>query len=170
MRLLRTLFVLELGAWIGAAAAAAFVKRAVPSRGDEESDDVTLVAIFDGINLKSRAKAFKGGSLFAWFGGIDVDLREAELAPDARLSAHTLFGGIAVRLPPGWRVESELKALVGGVDARGLAEEPDAPTLRLDGMAVFGGIAVGAKAAEIPEEADVAADTDGSAAATPAES
>jgi hypothetical protein len=167
MRLFRTLVLLELGAWMGAAAAAAFVKRAVPSVGNEWSDEVSLVAIFDGIELKSRATAFRGGSMFAWFGGIDVDLREAQLAPTARLSLHTLFGGIAVRVPPGWRVESDLKALVGGVDARGLADEPGAPTLRLEGLAVFGGIAVGAKveeleatAAEVAEAAEEAAEID----------
>jgi hypothetical protein len=158
MRLLRTLFLLELGAWIGAAAAAAFVKRAVPSVGSEESDEISLIAIFDGVNLKSRSQAFRGGSAFAWFGGIDVDLRQAELAPGAKLSANTLFGGIAVRLPPGWRVESELNALVGGVDARGLTDDPAAPTLKLEGMAVFGGIAVGAKAEEIEANAEEIAD------------
>jgi hypothetical protein len=154
MRLLRTLLLVELGAWIGAISAAAFVKRAVPSRGDEASDEVTLVAIFDGIDLKSRAKAFRGGSMFSWFGGIAVDLREAELAPDAQLTVHTLFGGIAVRVPPGWRVESDVKAIAGGVDARGLDDAaPDAPTLKLDGMALFGGVAVGAKAEEVPAAA-----------------
>jgi hypothetical protein len=154
VRLLRTLFLLELGAWIGALAAAAFVKRAVPSRGDEDSDEVSLVAIMDGVQLKSRAKAFRGGSMFAWYGGVEVDLREAQLAPDAKLTVHTLFGGIAIRVPPGWRVESELKALAGGVDARGLTDDPDAPVLKLDGLAVFGGIAVGAKAEEVVETAE----------------
>jgi hypothetical protein len=154
MRLFRTLVLLELGAWLGAAAAAAFVKRAIPSVGDADSDEISLVAIFDGVELKSRAKAFRGGSAFAWFGGIDVDLREAELAPGASLSLHTLFGGIAVRVPPGWRVESSLTALVGGVDARGLADDPDAPTLKLEGLAVLGGIAVGAKIEELEAEAE----------------
>ncbi len=52
--------------------------------------------------------------MLAWFGGIAVDLREVELAPGARLSLHTLFGGIAIKTPPSWRVESELKlSLVG---------------------------------------------------------
>src|SRR5512132_1947249 len=65
MRLLRTLLIFKLGAWAGMASAAAFVKRAVPSRGDEDSDELSLVAVFDGIELKSRAKAFKGGSMLA---------------------------------------------------------------------------------------------------------
>jgi hypothetical protein len=148
MRLLRALLLLNLGAWAGIAAAAAFVRRAVPSRGDEESDELSLVAVFDGIDLKSRAKAFQGGSMFAWFGGIAVDLRDAELVPGAVLSVHTLFGGIAIKTPPGWRLESNVKALMGGVDARTPTQnDPDAPVLTLVGAALFGGIAVGAKAA-----------------------
>ena len=42
-----------------------------------------------------------------------------------------------------------MKAIAGGVDVRTPAQEdPDAPTLRVDGLALFGGIAIGAKAAE----------------------
>ena len=146
MRLLRALLIFKLGAWAGMAGAAAFVKRAVPSRGDEDSDELSLVAVFDGIELKSRAKAFKGGSMLAWFGGIDVDLSNAELGPEARLSVHTLYGGIAIKTPPNWRVESNAQALFGGVDTRTPAnEDPDAPVLTLVGMAVFGGIAVSAE-------------------------
>jgi hypothetical protein len=147
MRPLRGLLLFKLGAFAGMMATAAFVRRAVPSRGDEESDELGLVAVFDGIELKSRARAFRGGSMLAWFGGIAVDLREVELAPDARLSLHTLFGGIAIKTPPGWRFESDLTVLVGGVDTRTPAQDdPQAPTLTLTGTALFGGIAVSAKA------------------------
>jgi len=147
MRRLRGLLLFKLGAWAGMMAAAAFVRRAVPSRGDEQSDDVHLVAVFDGVTLESQAKAFIGGSMLAWFGGIEVDLREAELAPGARLSLHTLFGGIAITTPPGWRIDSELKALAGGIETGTQAQDdPDAPVLTLTGTALFGGIDVGAKA------------------------
>ena len=98
MRALRSLLVFKLGVVAGMAIAAAFVKRALPSCGDEESDELSLVAIFDGIELKSRANAFKGGSMLAWFGGIDVDLSEVALAPGARLSVQTVFGRIASTL------------------------------------------------------------------------
>jgi hypothetical protein len=147
MRALRGVLLFKLGALAGMMAAAAFARRAVPSLGDEESDELRLVAIFDGITLASRAKAFTGGSMLAWYGGIDVDLREVELAPGARLTLNTLFGGIAIKTPPGWRVESELKALAGGVDARTPSQDdPDAPVLTLTGTALFGGISVGGKA------------------------
>ena len=143
----RALLVYKLGIWTGVVASAVFAKRALPSRGDEESDEVELVAIFDGIELKSRAKSFKGGSMLAWFGGIAVDLREAELAPGAKLSVRTLFGGIAVKTPANWRIKSDVKALGGGIDVRNPPQvDADAPVLLLDGMALFGGVAVGGKA------------------------
>ena len=53
--------------------------------------------------------------MFTWLGGIAVDLREAQLAPDAHLELGSLFGGIALRVPPGWRVESDVRSLAGGV-------------------------------------------------------
>ena len=146
MGLIRRLLLFELGALVGMIVAAAFFKRVVRSRGDAESDELALVAILDGVELESRSKAFRGGSMLAWLGGIDADLTNAELAPGARLSVHALFGGIDVTIPPTWRVESDTKALMGGIDARGAQDDPGAPVLVLEGMAVFGGIDVGPKA------------------------
>ncbi len=149
MRPIRALALVTLGAFAGFAAAAATVKRALPSRGDEESDEVALVAIYDGIELESRATAFRGGSMLAWFGGIAVDLRQATLADGARLSVHAFFGGVAVRVPPGWRLESSMQAVGGGVDVRAPeAEDAAGPTLTLEGFALFGGIAVGGRGEE----------------------
>lgn len=149
MRPFRALGLLFLGAVGGVAGAAAVVKRVLPSSGDEESDEVALVAIFDGVELESRASAFRGGSMLAWFGGVAVDLREATLAPGARLSVHALFGGVAIRVPPEWRIESSLHALAGGVDVRSSEhDDPAAPTLTVEGLALFGGIAVGSRSAQ----------------------
>ena len=142
----RSILIFKLGAIAGMVSAAAFVRGAMLSRGDEQTDELSLVAVLDGIDLKSRATAFKGGSMLAWFGGISVDLRDVELASDARLSLRTLYGGIAIKTPPHWRLESHVRAVAGGVDVLGSDEAPEAPVLTLDGLALFGGIAVGAHA------------------------
>lgn len=148
MRPFRALWLLVLGAVGGVAGAAALAKRVFASSGDEQSDEVALVAIFDGVELESRASAFRGGSMLAWFGGVAVDLRGATLAPGARLSVHSLFGGVAIRVPPEWRIESSLHALAGGVDVRSSDPgDPAAPTLTVEGLALFGGIAIGSRAA-----------------------
>jgi Cell wall-active antibiotics response 4TMS YvqF len=149
MRLLRTLLVFELGVYTGLAAGAALAKRALPSRGDEESDEVALVAIFGGRKLRSRSTAFRGGSLLSWFGGIAVDLGEAQLAPECRLRVTSLFGGIAIRVPPGWNVESNVSAIAGGVAVDVPPTSDDAPRLVLEGTAVFGGVAVETKRPEL---------------------
>jgi hypothetical protein len=148
MRLLRGLLLFKLGFWAGMYASAVLLKRTFPSRGGEESDELALVAVLNGVELKNRSQAFRGGSMFSWLGGIAVDLREAQLAPDARLDVHSAFGGIAIRVPTGWRVESNVKSVGGGVTVPPAPEAQDAPTLRLDGFTVFGGIAVGAKPPE----------------------
>jgi len=155
VRLFRSLIVFTLGFWAGLLGAATLVKRVLPSRGDAESDEVALVAIFDGVELESSATAFRGGSMFTWFGGIAVDLRNATLAPDARLTLHTLWGGIAIRVPPDWHVESTAKALGGGVAVKPpQVEVPDAPRLQIDGFALLGGIAVGSKSPDAEPATD----------------
>jgi hypothetical protein len=147
--LFRALLLFKLGFWAGMVASAALLQRVVPSRGDEDSDEVALAAILNGVELRSRSHAFRGGSMFSWLGGIAVDLREAELAPNAHLDVHSAFGGIAIRVPTGWRVESNVKSFAGGVAISvPEPENADAPTLRLDGFTAFGGVAVGVTTAE----------------------
>jgi hypothetical protein len=144
--LFRGLALVAAGTFAGLAGAGILLRRAFPSRGDTESDEVALAAIHNGIELKSRASAFRGGSMFTWFGGIAVDLREATLAPDARLTLTTVFGGIALRVPHGWRVESHVRAGPGGVAVDVQEADEQAPLLVLEGVALFGGIAVQAVA------------------------
>jgi hypothetical protein len=146
MRVVRSIVLLSVGLMGGLAAAAVAAKHALPARGDSESDEVGLVAIFDGVNLRSRARAFRGGSALAWFGGVSLDLREAELAPDARLTVGAMCGGVALRVPPGWRVETAVRAIAGGVEvAEAEPDDPSAPVLVIDGLALMGGVAVGRK-------------------------
>jgi len=149
VRVLRAVVLFKVGFWAGIIASGVLLQRMLPSRGDEESNEVTLVAALNGVELKSRAQAFRGGSMLSWLGGIAVDLRDAQLAPDAHLDVRSAFGGIAIRVPQGWRIVSNVKSFAGGV-AIGVPEPEaaEAPTLRIDGLTVFGGVAVGAKPLE----------------------
>ena len=153
MRVLRTIGLTTTAFLAGFVTAAVALRRALASRGDAESDELGLIAIFDGIQLESTATAFRGGSMLAWFGGIEADLRNAQLAPEARLSLTSLFGGISLRIPEGWRVESTGRAVFGGVaDDVPEPEDPTAPRLVLTSLALFGGVAIKASAPDAAPE------------------
>lgn len=128
---MRRLAKLLLGALVGVVFAALAVKRARPSRGDEESDELDLVAIFSAIELESRAAAFAGGSIFAWFGVCVVDLRDVVPAPRMSLEITALFGVVVITMPPGWRVESDTIPFGVVVVEAPEPESEDAPLLAL---------------------------------------
>ena len=52
------------------------------------------MAVFDGPSPES-GESVPRGSMLAWYGGVDADLREATLAPDARLSRMASSGAFS---------------------------------------------------------------------------
>jgi hypothetical protein len=127
------------------AVAALIVRLRRPSRGDADSDEIALTSIWSGTDMNSHAAAFRGGSIISWWGGTRLDLRDARLAPGARLELLALFGGIVVLVPEGWRVESNVRAIAGGVDLPWVDEPEDEGRpvdLVLGGYAIFGGVSV----------------------------
>ena len=143
MRRFRAPGLVAFGTLVGVVGAGAFLKRALPSAGDELSGEVSLVGALGGVELTSRASSFAGGSVLAWLGGVELDLREASLAPAAALAVHTLLGGAVIRVPADWRVDSRVHVLLGGLDTPSADDAAaDAPTLTVAGFAVLGGIVV----------------------------
>jgi hypothetical protein len=130
------------------AIAATIAKRNVVSSGGPDSDEIRLAAIFDSVDLASRATSFRGGSLLCWFGGGTVDLRGATLDPaGARLTVRAIFGGGLLVVPDDWQVDLQVIGIMGGVgDGRDVRGRPaDAPRLIVDGVAFFGGFGISAR-------------------------
>src|SRR5579884_2559545 len=83
------------------------------------------------------------------FGGIEVDLRDAEMEEDdATLVANSVFGGIEIRVPETWYVASRGQGIFGAfTDAtkyRGVEDStnPHRKTLIVRGASVFGGVEI----------------------------
>ena len=127
--------------FILAAMGLAFVKRrdAVPQAPD--ADEVDLVATFGPLEYRSTATAFRGGRVETWFGGGVVDLRQATLDPaGATIEVNALFGGGNLVVPDDWNVETKIAGIGGIGDGRPDRDRsPDAPTLRVEGLTLFGG-------------------------------
>jgi len=105
------------------------------------------VYIFGGTERNVNAKNFKGGRLFAMFGGYKIDFRHAEIEGDqAVLDASAMFGGGEIIVPDHWLVSMQGAGVFGGYEdkTRHFQPDPSKPTktLVVKGMAMFGGIEV----------------------------
>ncbi len=130
---------------LGSAIAAIAARRRLVSSGDETSDDLDLVAIYDGTEMASVAQRFRRGRLLAWFGGAVLDLRGATLDPaGATIDARAAWGGVTLIVPEGWRVSMHSRAIFGGggslVNDDGLPA--DAPELDVRAFSIYGGVSV----------------------------
>jgi predicted membrane protein len=143
VRLFRLLSILLFGWFVfvmGAVVYAKLLGRA-PEPQEPEADEVDLVATFGPLDFTSTSQAFRGGAVTTWFGGGTVNLRDAKLAPEgATLRVQALFGGGNLIVPDDWRIETRVVGIGGAGDGRpGGNPEPGAPTLRVEGVALFGG-------------------------------
>jgi len=106
-------------------------------------DTVNLVAIFSGAERRISSKSFHGGKVTAMFGGSELDLRSAELAPGATLNISAMFGGVEMRVPQKWRVDVHGTAMFGGIENKqGQPEDPNSPVLTVNASVMFGGLEV----------------------------
>lgn len=120
--------------------------------GGDQQNSITGFAAFGGQEIVSRAESLRGGTLTALFGGVNLDLRQATIDPEgAGIETFAAFGGIEITVPPGWRVTVSGMPLFGAFEDkidRATELLPDAPTVRISGVAMFGGVEVKQKAPE----------------------
>lgn len=112
-----------------------------PKSVDERENNISV--LFSGVETKNKSNSYQGGKLSAMFGGISLDLREAELKGDAALDIFTLCGGVELRVPAAWRVHTSGTPLLGGwEDKTAKPADKNAPTLTITGTCIMGGIEV----------------------------
>ena len=115
---------------------------------EPDADEIDLVTTFGELRYASTAASFRGGAVTTWFGGGTLDLRGARLDPaGATLRTQTVFGGGNLVVPADWRVQTKILPVFGGIgDGRPDGNPPEGgPTLRLEGVAIFGGWAISAE-------------------------
>ena len=113
-----------------------------PNTHHAGTNDLSYTVVFGGQEINHTA-LINGGTLTAVFGGIELDLRQATVTDGAVIDVTTFCGGIEIKPPPGVRILVTGTPIFGGYDNK--AEQPiapDAPTLRFNITAVFGGIEI----------------------------
>ncbi len=118
------------------------------SETNKNLDQATVnhIAIMSGNETRNTTGNFKGGSVFALMGAVELDLRDAQLDSNgAFLELTAIMGGVEVRVPEDWIVESNSLPLLGSCEnhTRGKQDEAGVkPVLKLQSTAIMGGIEV----------------------------
>jgi hypothetical protein len=112
----------------------------------EAPDSDEAMAIFGGAQRTGRWRVPRRLRAVAVFGGIELDLRHAELpAGSFVMDVRASFGGVQIIVPPNLAVEVHGSAIFGGfahMDRVPPDPDPNAPVLHVYGKAVFGGVSI----------------------------
>ena len=102
------------------------------------------VAIFSGSDFKGVWQAPRSLTALCVFGGASIDFRRAIVPEEGvTVSCLCLFGGVDIVVPPGMRVRVRGIGIFGGFDrTENEVEDPAAPTIVVEGLALFGGVSV----------------------------
>lgn len=104
--------------------------------------------IFGGREIFVNAQALIGGKATSIFGGIEFDLRKANMQPGgAVIDCVSVFGGCGFKIPMDWNVRNEVTTIFGAfTDKRGETYSDryydPSKTLVIKGVSIFGGIEV----------------------------
>jgi predicted membrane protein len=124
-------------------------KPSSPSGGGDPRTTLNEVAIFGGIERRVTSQDFQGGHINAVFGGIEIDLTDANMqADEATLEINAIFGGVELRVPETWQVAFRGTPIFGGIADKTLRRGSQPPTalptrvLVLTGAVIFGGVEI----------------------------
>jgi hypothetical protein len=110
-----------------------------------EGSSTWAVAVMSGFQRKGRWRMPKRFNCFAFWGGGEIDLREADFADrEVEINCVAIMGGVNVIVPPGVEVIVRGIGIMGGFDHReeGVPGDPGAPRVIISGFAFWGGVAV----------------------------
>ncbi|MEP6713039.1 MAG: DUF5668 domain-containing protein [Ferruginibacter sp.] len=120
-----------------------------PSATDAPTDDndyLMVRSFFSGVKRNIISKNFQGGNMSCIFGGVEIDLTQAEIKSPVVIKLELIFGGAKLVVPAHWSVQNEIEGVFHGVDDK-RKFNPDASlnpekVLILKGSAVFGGVEI----------------------------
>ncbi|KPI29153.1 DUF1707 SHOCT-like domain-containing protein [Streptomyces sp. NPDC054950] len=110
-----------------------------------EGSSAWAVAVLSGFQRRGRWTAPRRFNCFAFWGGGEIDLREANFAAgEIEINCVAIMGGVQITVPPGVEVVVRGIGVMGGFDQRetGVPGDPGAPRVVVGGFAFWGGVGI----------------------------
>jgi hypothetical protein len=105
----------------------------------------TSIAFWSGVNRKGQWVVPRVHNAVAVMGGIEIDLTHARFAEaEVTISVFAFWGGVEIRVPDDINVNVDGFGFMGAFEDRapGRRHIPGAPTVRITGLAIMGGVEV----------------------------
>lgn len=105
------------------------------------SGEVTpeFAAVFSGRKVNFDNQNFEGANITAVFGGVDLDLRNAQIRKDCVINVSATFGGIDILLPANVNASVSATGIFGGVSDKRRNSPGNTVTVYITGLCMFGG-------------------------------
>lgn len=90
-----------------------------------------------------KEKEFKGASLDAIFGSVELNLKNAIIKKDQIIKASAVFGGIDIIVPENINIKIKSTPIFGGVSKKvNLKYNEQLPTIYINAFCMFGGVSI----------------------------
>ncbi|OKK19678.1 hypothetical protein AMK16_16590 [Streptomyces sp. CB00455] len=125
-----------------------------PARIGGTSTSTTAVAVMSGFQRRGQWTVPARFDALAFWGGGDLDLREAKFAQrEVVINCIAVMGGIQITVPPGVEVDVRGFGFMGAFDQRAadFPPQPGAPRVIVTGFALMGGVEIKVKPPKRPK-------------------
>lgn len=125
-----------------------------PQAGEDPRTGHLAFAVMAGTVRRGRWKPPSSVAAVAIMGGVELDFRDAILLEGVtEINCFAFWGGVEITVPPHVNVESRGFAIMGGFEQTANLDvdpAPGAPTLRVNGLALMGGVEIKVAESESP--------------------
>ena len=130
---------------------AKLIWEAVTRRRDRDAQAISdadsvihAFAMMAGVKRQSVSPQFRGGDANAIMGGVELDLRNAQIraGDDVIIDAFAMWGAVEIKVPSHWRVVGNVLPIMGAFEDNTHPSGDAGPTLTVRGTAIMGGIEV----------------------------
>lgn len=112
-------------------------------KSSAHEDFIKRFLVFSGVNKKIVSDNFEGAEIGVVFGSCEFDLSEVKTdKKEIELNLVAVFSGIKIKIPKNWNVKTDGMGIMGGFDNATMASSKGLVTVRVKGVAIFGGVEI----------------------------